>query len=137
MDEHTAEKDAPAKRPWHEVAPKDAVDLQLPHPEIQGPHNENGEECPWPWEPIQLKGAPLGQYRCPYCMAMVVAGMDHVDYGPPDEQGRSWLDQPEQDQTRVTSPGEHVHEWRGAASDPPWCACGATWPTSPGRTDDE
>jgi len=32
----------------------------------------------------------------------------------------------------VYPPGEHVHEWRGAASDPPWCACGATWPTSPG-----
>lgn len=41
---------------------------------------ENGERCPWPWEPQQLTAAPLGQYRCPYCMAMVVAGMPHIDY---------------------------------------------------------
>jgi hypothetical protein len=74
-----------AKRPWHGIEPKDAVDLVLPHPEIQGPYDEEGNECPWPWDPIQLAGAPLGQYHCPYCGAMVLAGMDHVDYGADDD----------------------------------------------------
>lgn len=88
----------PKKKMWHEVAPKDAVNLSLPNDEIQGPYNENGEECPWPWEPIQLVGVPMGQYRCNFCFAMCVAGMEHFDYGPLDEQGRSWLDRTEEDQ---------------------------------------
>src|SRR5213596_2743735 len=93
-----SDEDVAAKRPWHEIRPRDAMDLGLPHDEIQGPYNENGDECPWPWDPIQLKGAPLGQYRCPYCMAMVMAGMDHLDYGPLDEHGRSWLDLTDEEQ---------------------------------------
>jgi hypothetical protein len=70
------------KRPWHEVAPADARQISLPHPEIQGPlvDDGSGEECPWPWEPQQLKGAPLGQYHCSYCGSMVVAGVPHPDY---------------------------------------------------------
>ena len=86
------ETPAVTKRPWYEIEPSDAVDIVLPHPDIQGPFNENGEECPWPWEPIQLKGQPLGQYRCRYCMAMCVAGLEHTDYGEKDEDGLSWLD---------------------------------------------
>lgn len=88
------------KTPWHEFTPRWAMEnqIQLPHPEIQGPYNENGEECPWPWEPIQLKGAPLGQYRCKYCMAMVMAGMEHVDYGPLDADGKNWLDRTDEEQ---------------------------------------
>jgi len=31
-------------------------------------------------EPQQLAGAALGQYRCSYCDAMCVAGMEHLDY---------------------------------------------------------
>lgn len=65
---------------WHEIEPADAINIRLPNDEIQGPVNEEGEPCPWPWDPIQLKGAPLGQYHCPYCGAMCMAGMDHVDY---------------------------------------------------------
>lgn len=65
---------------WTEIEPKNAVDTLLPHPDIQGPVNELGEPCPWPWEPQQLRGAPIGQYHCPYCGAMVVAGMPHIDY---------------------------------------------------------
>ncbi len=57
-----------------------AMELVLPIPGIDGPTNEMGEPCPWPWDPIQLKGAPIGQYHCPYCGAMVLAGMDHLDY---------------------------------------------------------
>jgi hypothetical protein len=65
---------------WTEIAPKDAVDLRLPQSGIVGPLNEAGEPCPWPWEPQQLAGAPMGQYHCPYCGAMVLAGAPHVDY---------------------------------------------------------
>lgn len=74
-----------AKRKWSEIKPEDAVSLRLPHPEIQGPVNELGEECPWPWEPQQLAGAPLGQYHCGYCGGMNVAGVPHID----------WSDDPE------------------------------------------
>lgn len=44
------------------------------------PLNEAGEPCPWPWEPQQLTGVPLGMYHCPYCGAMVLAGVTHPDY---------------------------------------------------------
>lgn len=67
-------------RRWTEIAPIDAVEIELPHPDIEGPLNEVGEPCPWPWDPIQLRDAPLGQYHCPYCGAMVMAGLDHIDY---------------------------------------------------------
>jgi hypothetical protein len=67
---------------WHEIAPADAVDINVNvRPDIIGPRNEAGEECPWPWEPQQLVGVPMGQYHCPWCGAMCVAGMPHPDYG--------------------------------------------------------
>lgn len=70
-------------REWFDIAPADAAMINLATDlTITAPLNENGERCPWPWDPQQLLGAPLGQYRCPYCMAMVVAGMRHVDYAP-------------------------------------------------------
>ncbi|MFJ3537018.1 hypothetical protein ACIPQA_16295 [Streptomyces sp. NPDC090109] len=73
----------PEPRPWTDITPEEAaaqklnlvVDLT-----ITAPLNEEGERCPWPWEPQQLVGAPLGQYHCPYCGAMVMAGMPHLDY---------------------------------------------------------
>jgi hypothetical protein len=66
---------------WTEIAPADAVDLDLSTAlHIDAPLNELGERCPWPWEPEQLRGAPLGQYHCGYCGAMVVAGIPHLDY---------------------------------------------------------
>lgn len=65
---------------WYEIEPKDAVDIKLPHPDIKGPKDTEGNECPWPWEPQQLKGALLGQYHCRFCGDMVVAGMPHPDY---------------------------------------------------------
>lgn len=70
------------KRPWFEIEPQDALDIVLPDPGIWGPLTEYGPECRWPWDPQQLVGAPLGQYRCQYCNAMVVAGVRHVDYLP-------------------------------------------------------
>lgn len=78
----------PSKRPWHEIAPKDAVDIGFPHESIWGPLNEYGGECPWPWEPQQLVGVPMGQYRCGYCYAMCVAGVPHSDFTP------GWDDDP-------------------------------------------
>jgi len=45
---------------------------------------ENGVEtaCPWPFDPIlpHMMSAPLGQYHCPYCGSMVLAGVPHGDY---------------------------------------------------------
>lgn len=66
---------------WQDITPADAVDLDLTvRLDISAPRNEEGERCPWPWDPQQLGGAPLGQYHCPYCGAMVLAGIDHLDY---------------------------------------------------------
>jgi hypothetical protein len=68
---------------WHEIDPSDATDLNLAdRTDIDAPLNEMGERCPWPWEPQQLVGVPLGQYHCPYCGAMCVAGVPHPDYSP-------------------------------------------------------
>jgi hypothetical protein len=70
---------------WTDITPQEAAERKLDLSKdltITAPLNENGERCPWPWEPQQLAGAPLGQYRCGYCMAMVVAGMPHLDYSP-------------------------------------------------------
>ena len=74
-------------RSWREIEPADAVNIVLPRDDIAGPLNEEGEPCPWPWDPIQLRGAPIGQYHCPYCGAMCVAGMDHPDYAEVDPCG--------------------------------------------------
>lgn len=71
----------PTIRLWSDIAPADAVDLDLStDPTITAPLNEVGERCPWPWEPQQLVGAPMGQYHCGYCGAMVLAGVPHIDY---------------------------------------------------------
>lgn len=68
---------------WTEITPLVASQMsQEALAQVEKPHNEMGEECPWPWEPQQLVGAPLGQYHCGYCGAMVMAGMTHIDYGP-------------------------------------------------------
>lgn len=72
----------PGKTPWYALQPRDARDTRFPNDEYWGPLTEYGGECPWPWEPQQLVGVPLGQYRCPYCNAMCMAGMPHMDYRP-------------------------------------------------------
>ena len=48
--------------------------------DIEAPLNEMGERCSWPWDPQLLVGCPIGQYRCPFCRAMVIAGVPHLDY---------------------------------------------------------
>ena len=71
---------APAKS-WRDIAPADAVDIDCTkRPDLNPPVNESGEVCPWPWEPQQLVGVPMGQYHCEYCGAMCVAGVPHPDY---------------------------------------------------------
>lgn len=66
---------------WREIHPIDARNLNLSvRLDIVAPLNEEGERCPWPWEPQQLVGVPMGQYHCPYCGAMVLAGVPHLDY---------------------------------------------------------
>lgn len=72
-------------RHWTEIEPEDALEIVLPRPDIIGPLTMEGKPCPWPWDPIQLKGAPLGQYHCPYCGEMVLAGSHHIDYRDFDE----------------------------------------------------
>ncbi|MFD5678536.1 hypothetical protein [Streptomyces sp. NPDC127040] len=70
-------------RRWTDITPQEATEQKLDLARdihIAAPRNEEGERCPWPWEPQQLEGAPLGQYHCSYCGAMVMAGMPHLDY---------------------------------------------------------
>ncbi|MCY0917039.1 hypothetical protein OS965_02460 [Streptomyces sp. H27-G5] len=72
-------------RRWTDITPQEAAAQRLDLARdihITAPLNENGERCPWPWDPQQLVGAPIGQYHCGYCGAMVMAGMPHIDYAP-------------------------------------------------------
>lgn len=72
-------------RHWTDIEPADAVDIVLPAEGIEGPINELGEPCPWPWDPQQLTGAPLGQYHCGYCGGMAMAGESHFDASDLDD----------------------------------------------------
>jgi hypothetical protein len=70
---------------WRDIDPKDAAGLDLSSsPEIDAPLNEMGERCPWPWGPQRLVDVPMGQYHCPECGAMVLAGVPHLDYREDD-----------------------------------------------------
>lgn len=74
-------------RSWRDIAPEHAVNIDLSADlSIDAPLNEAGERCPWPWEPQQLKGVPMGQYHCVYCGAMCVAGVAHPDYRDLNEE---------------------------------------------------
>jgi len=72
---------------WTDIKPEDAVDLVLPHSDIIGPVNSNGTPCPWPWEPQQLVGVPMGQYLCSYCGEMEIAGVRHSDWSGEVDDG--------------------------------------------------
>lgn len=80
MSADTDDPTGTKKTHWTEISPKDAVDIVLPRDDIIGPVTMEGDPCPWPWEPQQLGGTPMGQYHCNYCGEMNVAGMQHVDY---------------------------------------------------------
>lgn len=45
-------------------------------PGIDGP----GVPCRFPLDPLILWGQPIGQYHCPHCGSMVLAGIPHLDY---------------------------------------------------------
>lgn len=71
---------------WFSIDPEDAKNLDLAiRTDIKAPLNEEGERCPWPWEPQQLVGVPMGQYHCRYCGAMVLAGIPHLDYSEEED----------------------------------------------------
>lgn len=73
-------------RHWTELTPEQAkqefghLPGALLNSDVSLPLNEEGEPCPFPYDPQQLVGAPIGQYHCPYCSAMVLAGIPHLDY---------------------------------------------------------
>jgi hypothetical protein len=50
------------------------------------------ERLPCPERPEELLGAPIGQYHCPWCGEMQVAGIPHLAPEPTyeEEYGRLW-----------------------------------------------
>lgn len=44
------------------------------------PLNSLDEECPWPFDPLFMRGTPIGMYHCPHCGDMVVAAIPHPDF---------------------------------------------------------
>lgn len=75
---------------WQDLEPAEVKDIDLTvRLDITAPLNELGERCPWPWDPQQLVGVPMGQFHCDYCGAMVLAGVEHLDYSGVLEDGRS------------------------------------------------
>lgn len=87
-------RDGAAEVKWHEIEPKDAVDIDCTkRPDLDPPLTQEGEPCPWPWEPQQLVGVPLGQYHCGYCGEMVVAGVRHFDYRDDDSFTQTFGDE--------------------------------------------
>ncbi len=77
---------------WYDIEPKNAVDIDCTkRPDLNPPVNEEGEVCPWPWEPQQLVGVPMGQFHCGYCGAMCVAGFRHPDYTGFQEEYEAYM----------------------------------------------
>lgn len=58
------------------VQDDDGWRLPYADPGIDGP----GVPCRFPLDPLILSGQPIGQYHCPYCGSMVLAGVPHLDY---------------------------------------------------------
>jgi hypothetical protein len=70
---------------WTDIEPAEAVNIVLyRRVDIRAPRNENGEPCPWPWEPQQFDGQPIGQFHCSYCGGMQMAGLPHLDWSSLD-----------------------------------------------------
>jgi hypothetical protein len=44
------------------------------------PTNSMNEPCPFPLDPLLMRGQPIGMYHCPYCGDMVIAGVPHGDW---------------------------------------------------------
>ena len=45
---------------------------------------------PCPEDPLMLAGQPIGQYHCPYCGMMVLAGIPHLSPSAPENQDPSY-----------------------------------------------
>jgi hypothetical protein len=79
-DTEDALKPFPDGRFWYDVPPAEAIKLYPEGiPKECAPLNDDGEPCPWPYDPEKLGGAPMGQYHCPYCGLMSLAGVKHLD----------------------------------------------------------
>lgn len=81
-------------RHWTSVTSAEAAKMEAEeiNATIQLPMNMEGEVCPWPWEPQQLKGAPMGMYHCSYCGSMEVAGYPHSDFVDQAGLDAFWVD---------------------------------------------
>ena len=53
--------------------------------------HEGRKRKPCPEQPLTLIGMPLGQYHCPVCMEMQIAGLPHMT---PDENYERMTGQP-------------------------------------------
>ena len=40
--------------------------------------SSNTSSCPY--DPMLLKGAPIGMFHCPECGEMILAGVPHINY---------------------------------------------------------
>lgn len=81
---------------WFDIDPKDAVGIDLSvRLDITAPLNEEGERCPWPWQPQLDAGLPIGMYHCRYCGTMVVAGVPHPDYKDIEAEYEEYMRQEE------------------------------------------
>jgi hypothetical protein len=87
---------------WTQISPKIAANLPLDVlendvvlPIVDFGFELPNNQCPWPWEPQQLAGAPMGQYHCSYCGSMECAGIPHSDlreYGKFNVEMGVWLE---------------------------------------------
>lgn len=72
--------EAGPSRSWTEFTADEAQHLDLSvRTDIRAPVNQEREPCPWPWEP-ETRHFLVGQYKCNYCGAWVIAGVRHPNY---------------------------------------------------------
>ena len=67
---------------------------------------EGRKRKPCPEQSILLAGAPLGQYHCPFCGMMLLAGVPHFSPSAPEEQDPNYpLDDYEDEYGQPWPPG--------------------------------
>lgn len=67
--------------PWKLLDPHEAAGLDLRNvPEVAGPLNSEGIECPWPWEFQLLDFRPSEVHTCSGCGEKGTPGMEHPDF---------------------------------------------------------
>jgi len=66
---------------WDTIPPEHAVGLDLStDSDIQGPVNEHGVVCPWPWE-VQQQTFQVGSlHTCSHCGSVGTPGLPHQDH---------------------------------------------------------